>query len=472
MHTAGNGNTLTYGGTHEHLALEIDIPESVYLYTYLSNESRRGNEVYFDDYSLTMTQGVLVQSQAYYPFGLPMEGTAYHRSAGLDGPPTAHLYQGKELQREKGLDRYDFHARQYDPAIGRFLSADPQHQFYSPYIGMGNSPVMMVDPDGEWVHIAIGAIAGGAFNLISNWNNIKGGNIWQKIGSGASYFGVGAVAGAVSAGTGNFAASGAILGAGNTALQGGDIKDILVNAAIGGAAGYVGGVVGDKVSNLLAGQNISGFLGGFASGALGGASGGFVNGFGSGLYRTGDFGEALNAGGKGALYGGLFGGFAGGLIQGISALKNPPRDLAGNPINQRNFWTGRDVAKGRSAFAIKNTSKPQISVGEPQAVINGHIRGISRQMQNRHIAGTTENIKYGNGRSIVTDNPTALLNDLHSGNYNFVQYNKHGLPIVRFNRNIGVVIRRGQQIGTTPYGTIHYQSKTGRIHIVPWLPHR
>ncbi len=249
MHTAGNGNTLPYGGTHEHLALEIDIPESVYLYTYLSNESRRGNEVYFDDYSLTMTQGLLVQSQAYYPFGLPMEGTAYHRSAGLDGPPTDHLYQGKELQREKGLDRYDFHARQYDPAIGRFLSADPQHQFYSPYIGMGKSPVMMVDPDGElawFVPLIIGAVIGGTAGGIHASNNPnmsigKGILLGATIGglSSGAAIGISAIGGgAMLAG----AVGGAINGAGFSGMATDwDGQAMLKGAAIGAASGLVGG---------------------------------------------------------------------------------------------------------------------------------------------------------------------------------------------------------------------------------------
>ena len=46
------------------------------------------------------------------------------------------------------------------------LTTNPQAEsFYgvSPYIGMGNNPVLMVDPDGEFVLAAfiIGAIAGG-----------------------------------------------------------------------------------------------------------------------------------------------------------------------------------------------------------------------------------------------------------------------------------------------------------------------
>ena len=47
----------------------------------------------------------------------------------------------------------DFHARQYDPQLGRFLGVDPlaasggQDRF-SPYAAMGNTPESMVDPNG------------------------------------------------------------------------------------------------------------------------------------------------------------------------------------------------------------------------------------------------------------------------------------------------------------------------------------
>ena len=36
-----------------------------------------------------------------------------------------YQYSGKEFDRMNGLDLYDFHARQYDPALGRFTTPDP-----------------------------------------------------------------------------------------------------------------------------------------------------------------------------------------------------------------------------------------------------------------------------------------------------------------------------------------------------------
>tara|TARA_A100000171_G_C2137985_1_gene151964 strand:+ start:3835 stop:4983 length:1149 start_codon:yes stop_codon:yes gene_type:complete len=63
------------------------------------------------------------------------------------------LYQGKEWQTELGLNLYDFHARQFDPSLGRWLANDPQNQFASPYLGMGNMPNLSIDPDGEFALI-------------------------------------------------------------------------------------------------------------------------------------------------------------------------------------------------------------------------------------------------------------------------------------------------------------------------------
>ena len=36
-----------------------------------------------------------------------------------------YQYSGKEFDRMNGLDLYDFHARQYDPVLGRFTTPDP-----------------------------------------------------------------------------------------------------------------------------------------------------------------------------------------------------------------------------------------------------------------------------------------------------------------------------------------------------------
>jgi hypothetical protein len=43
-------------------------------------------------------------------------------------------------------------------SLARWLSVDPKNQFASPYVGMGNNPVMGVDPDGQFVFTILAAI--------------------------------------------------------------------------------------------------------------------------------------------------------------------------------------------------------------------------------------------------------------------------------------------------------------------------
>ncbi len=77
----------------------------------------------------------------------------------------SYRYTGQEWDEEIGL--YNYHARFYDPNIGRFYQIDPKEQYFSPYKYAGNSPVSMVDPDGELAFLVLlpfiiaGAMAGG-----------------------------------------------------------------------------------------------------------------------------------------------------------------------------------------------------------------------------------------------------------------------------------------------------------------------
>jgi len=65
-----------------------------------------------------------------------------------------------------GLGEYDFHARQYDPAIGRFTTVDPlAEKFYSwsPYMYCYNNPLKFVDPDGKNSYLLVWATQGNSF---------------------------------------------------------------------------------------------------------------------------------------------------------------------------------------------------------------------------------------------------------------------------------------------------------------------
>jgi len=62
-----------------------------------------------------------------------------------------YKYNGKELQDELGLNMYDYGARNYDPAIGRWMNVDPLAEKmpeWSPYSFCFDNPLRYTDPTG------------------------------------------------------------------------------------------------------------------------------------------------------------------------------------------------------------------------------------------------------------------------------------------------------------------------------------
>lgn len=120
---------------------EITVGQNGYVAVYLSNEQYM--DVYFDNLRIVHYRGRMLEEQHYYPHGLLMKKTASNTT-----PENKYQYQTKKMQDELGMHLYDFHARQYDPQIGRFWGVDPADQFPSGYTGMGNNPANFVDPTG------------------------------------------------------------------------------------------------------------------------------------------------------------------------------------------------------------------------------------------------------------------------------------------------------------------------------------
>ena len=80
-----------------------------------------------------------------------------------------------------GLNQYDYHARHYDPSIGRFTTIDPlAEKFYSwsPYAYCYNNPMKFVDPDGRFpLPPLIGKIARKTYNLVKDVYHATSANV-------------------------------------------------------------------------------------------------------------------------------------------------------------------------------------------------------------------------------------------------------------------------------------------------------
>lgn len=94
-----------------------------------------------------------VQRNGYYAYGGPYGDW----NTNADVQPLKFL--GKEWDHQHGLDLYDFGARLYDPAVGRWTTMDPLCEKYysvSPYAYCHNNPVNRIDPDGRDDYYSVG----------------------------------------------------------------------------------------------------------------------------------------------------------------------------------------------------------------------------------------------------------------------------------------------------------------------------
>ena len=87
-----------------------------------------------------------VQRNGYYAYGGPYGDW----NTNADVQPLKFL--GKEWNHQHGLDLYDFGARLYDPAVGRWTTMDPLCEKYysvSPYAYCAGNPINRVDLHGD-----------------------------------------------------------------------------------------------------------------------------------------------------------------------------------------------------------------------------------------------------------------------------------------------------------------------------------
>ena len=153
-------------GTWQPLEMGVDVAFDGYMYIYVVNESSVG-DCSFDDLTIIHDQtdmSLQISSATdYYPYGMQIASTQY-----INEGVTANRYQFQgdysEYDEYTGWQAFDLRGN-YDPRLGTWYSTDPYAQYASPYLGMGNSPVNGVDPDGGFFNVGaalVGAFAGAA----------------------------------------------------------------------------------------------------------------------------------------------------------------------------------------------------------------------------------------------------------------------------------------------------------------------
>ncbi len=125
------------------------------------------------------------------PFGLKHKGYNNVVSAHGNSAAQKYKYNGKELNEELGLNMYDYGARFYDPAVGRWFTPDALAEKYynqSPYTYTLNNPVYYIDPDGNQVAMCCGALKGFLATMV---DNAVGSNLRNSFDDGSASFGNG-----------------------------------------------------------------------------------------------------------------------------------------------------------------------------------------------------------------------------------------------------------------------------------------
>ena len=228
------------------------------------------------------SNGKAVQVNHYYPYGMAyasgrMSGNAEaHPVTGeggnvIDGdleigggtggmelarPGASQPYRflGNELYTSNSLGLYDFSARMYDPALGRFLSVDPMAEGYrhlSPYAYCAGNPVVYVDKDGQVIgRVVVGAVVGAAINGgIALLSGESGRDVLGAVARGAVDGGIAGLTFGMSMGTtlaGKIAVSAAVGAATSTASStvgqlvesgGVDAREVATDAALGAVTG-------------------------------------------------------------------------------------------------------------------------------------------------------------------------------------------------------------------------------------------
>ena len=223
--------------------------------------------------------GKVVQVNHYYPYGMAFAGGGMSGNAGAHpveggvsvaggsleiggetggmelarpGASQPYRFLGNELYTSNSLGLYDFSARMYDPALGRFLSVDPMAEGYrhlSPYAYCAGNPVVYADKDGQVIgRVVVGAVVGAAINGgIALLSGESGRDVLGAVARGAVDGGIAGLTFGMSMGTtlaGKIAVGAVTSAASSTVGQlvesgGVDVREVVTDAAVGAVTGGI-----------------------------------------------------------------------------------------------------------------------------------------------------------------------------------------------------------------------------------------
>ena len=210
---------LTWSGNKLHFTYDSTGPLSVNCngaeYFYVKNAQG-------DVTGLVSASGTRVVTYTYDAWGNPLSTSG--TMASTLGSANPLRYRGYVYDTETGL--YYLQSRYYNPEWGRFINADSvidnrgvhTQNFF---IYCGNNPVALTDDDGNFFHLAVGAIIGGVLSGASKiiTNKIEGKPLTSGLGRAIFFGAIGGALAATGAGLVAMAIGGAVVSAVENAVD-------------------------------------------------------------------------------------------------------------------------------------------------------------------------------------------------------------------------------------------------------------